>query len=484
MEDRNILSSFYANICYYFSGKCSGKCALVKKHKEHLQTEGDFSIVLNLKAQQKHAHINMHNNEHVCQCECTKFSVSADSGEDGNLEPEKVSKNLVKLSDGWSLKLLQCSVHNDRLCLFLNRLHTFKTVLFSVLAQETVYGKLPNNYKKVVLTQDCLKDAELMMNLTDYRRNLVRNVLVNLLTETGHLVNIDVDSEASYCGDWQYHLSSKPTEANHANVLIYCGTVSVNTKNGKGGNAVTTDYLRQRSKELKEMSRQKHGPQVDNDPKWEAFFNKIGEASLKIDLLSIRPSRSFSVNFTNGSQETSRNAHFILYNCARLSAIQEKYEKKCSENIYPSLVPLESVDLSLLTKEEEWDLLTNYLLMYPHVLQSTIEFIDKGKPLPNLLCQFLFSLCGCYSSYYRRVRVLTESRDHLLPVMFARLYLIKAVECVIHNALRLLGIEPNLTSKSSFSNTNFILTKFKLCCQKLMKWKGNNILTYLCYNSK
>ncbi|GLH00257.1 Protein of unknown function [Gryllus bimaculatus] len=357
MEDRNILSSFYANICYYFSGKCSGKCALVKKHKEHLQTEGDFSIVLNLKAQQKHAHINMHNNEHVCQCECTKFSVSADSGEDGNLEPEKVSKNLVKLSDGWSLKLLQCSVHNDRLCLFLNRLHTFKTVLFSVLAQETVYGKLPNNYKKVVLTQDCLKDAELMMNLTDYRRNLVRNVLVNLLTETGHLVNIDVDSEASYCGDWQYHLSSKPTEANHANVLIYY-------------------------------------------------------------------------------------AHFILYNCARLSAIQEKYEKKCSENIYPSLVPLESVDLSLLTKEEEWDLLTNYLLMYPHVLQSTIEFIDKGKPLPNLLCQFLFSLCGCYSSYYRRVRVLTESRDHLLPVMFARLYLIKAVECVIHNALRLLGIEP------------------------------------------
>ncbi|GLH00256.1 DALR anticodon-binding domain-containing protein 3 [Gryllus bimaculatus] len=426
MEDRNILSSFYANICYYFSGKCSGKCALVKKHKEHLQTEGDFSIVLNLKAQQKHAHINMHNNEHVCQCECTKFSVSADSGEDGNLEPEKVSKNLVKLSDGWSLKLLQCSVHNDRLCLFLNRLHTFKTVLFSVLAQETVYGKLPNNYKKVVLTQDCLKDAELMMNLTDYRRNLVRNVLVNLLTETvRHPI---VVTGSIIC----------PLNLLRQIMLMFSSIVELFLLILR----MAKEEMQQRSKELKEMSRQKHGPQVDNDPKWEAFFNKIGEASLKIDLLSIRPSRSFSVNFTNGSQETSRNAHFILYNCARLSAIQEKYEKKCSENIYPSLVPLESVDLSLLTKEEEWDLLTNYLLMYPHVLQSTIEFIDKGKPLPNLLCQFLFSLCGCYSSYYRRVRVLTESRDHLLPVMFARLYLIKAVECVIHNALRLLGIEP------------------------------------------
>ncbi|XP_069704822.1 kinesin-like protein KLP2 isoform X2 [Periplaneta americana] len=94
--------------------------------------------------------------------------------------------------------------------------------------------------------------------------------------------------------------------------------------------------------------------------------------------------------------------------------------------------------------EEEWELIFTYLLSYPNVLHMAVKDVEQGKVAPNLVCSFVMALCSCFSIYYRRIRILTEPRNQLLPVMFARLYLLQGIQQVLHNALNLLGITPVL----------------------------------------
>ncbi|CAG2057783.1 unnamed protein product, partial [Timema podura] len=89
---------------------------------------------------------------------------------------------------------------------------------------------------------------------------------------------------------------------------------------------------------------------------------------------------------------------------------------------------------------EEWTLLCKHLLFYPNILENSVRDVESGIIEPQLLSRFLMSLCANFSIYYRRVRILTEPRNHLLPVMFARLYLLKGIEQVLHNALKIMDI--------------------------------------------
>ena len=41
----------------------------------------------------------------------------------------------------------------------------------------------------------------------------------------------------------------------------------------------------------------------------------------------------------------------MLYNCARLSAIQQQFEDKVKTGYYPPLIPFDQVDFALLSRE-------------------------------------------------------------------------------------------------------------------------------------
>ncbi|XP_023725854.1 DALR anticodon-binding domain-containing protein 3 [Cryptotermes secundus] len=190
------------------------------------------------------------------------------------------------------------------------------------------------------------------------------------------------------------------------------------------------------------MAMHKYGDLIQPEPWWE----NLGDAAVRIDLLHVKPSHTVCLNLVkegNGIQESSnKGAVFILYNCARLATILRQFEEKVQLGYYPQLIPYEEVDFLLLSKDEEWDLMFSYLLSYPSMLQSSVQNVEHGKVAPHLVCSFVMAMCSCFSVYYRRVRILTESRNQLLPVMFARLYLLRSVQQVLHNALSLLGIRP------------------------------------------
>ncbi|ELU00657.1 hypothetical protein CAPTEDRAFT_128140, partial [Capitella teleta] len=132
---------------------------------------------------------------------------------------------------------------------------------------------------------------------------------------------------------------------------------------------------------------------------------------------------------------------FVMYNCARLSTLFSNFEKAVEEGVYPALPPVSEIDFSTLKEEDEWGLVFNYVLIYPDLIENCV-LLNRGQAHCHKVCQFLQDFCRDLSSYYCRTHVLGESRPHLYPLMFARLYLLKSVFRVLSNGLALLGLQP------------------------------------------
>ncbi|XP_020605476.1 DALR anticodon-binding domain-containing protein 3-like isoform X3 [Orbicella faveolata] len=119
-------------------------------------------------------------------------------------------------------------------------------------------------------------------------------------------------------------------------------------------------------------------------------------AVIKLEILSAAPNSEVKIDLCETSREF-RQAAFVLYNCARLSKLFQNFEENVHKGIYPALPPVNDVDFNLLHDQ---------------------------------ICCFLFNLSHKFSAYYGRVHILGESKQHLFPTMFARLYLMKTLQQV------------------------------------------------------
>ncbi|CAH2046877.1 unnamed protein product, partial [Iphiclides podalirius] len=184
------------------------------------------------------------------------------------------------------------------------------------------------------------------------------------------------------------------------------------------------ELIRLRQNELTLIAQHKYGVRVSTDCKWKEFIAHLGESAVTFELLQTKPSSAVKINF-DASSGSSKGAAFVLYNCARLETIIRTYNERVNDGTYPPLPDFEETDFSLLIQEEEWCLIFNYILGLPLLLKSCVEVNEHTFEFrPHLLCGFLSSMVKLISQYYRKTRVLTEPRKHLLPVMFARLHML------------------------------------------------------------
>lgn len=113
--------------------------------------------------------------------------------------------------------------------------------------------------------------------------------------------------------------------------------------------------------------------------------------------------------------------------------------------------------------QKEWILVFKYVMNFPVIVKESMLHLQEGKPSPHLLCSFLFAFARTISSYYRSTKILLvrfslifffsktqiilpvilclqEAKPNLLPLVHARIYLIKAVQRILLAALELLDI--------------------------------------------
>ncbi|XP_071816552.1 DALR anticodon-binding domain-containing protein 3-like [Apostichopus japonicus] len=201
--------------------------------------------------------------------------------------------------------------------------------------------------------------------------------------------------------------------------------------------------------ELREASAVKYGDEVQDNEDEIKKRRTLAKAAIKFDILSTALGSTVKIDMSpKDLNAESRPGVFVLYNYARLSTLFKKFDHQVEAGIYPPLPPVEEVSFSCLRENEEWKLLLHYVMQFPDLVAETLGNIftitqgSRCNLYPNKVCRFLYSLSRDLSVYYSRTHILVEPRPHLIPIIHARLYLLKTVMRVMEDALRLLDIEP------------------------------------------
>ncbi|XP_028414459.1 uncharacterized protein LOC114537597 [Dendronephthya gigantea] len=206
------------------------------------------------------------------------------------------------------------------------------------------------------------------------------------------------------------------------------------------------ELLRIRTKQVKQSYLLKYGPVV-NDISWTQTITKMAVSVIKLEILLVPSNFQVKLDVTesNDVPPSCRQALFVLYNCARLAKILEKYQYEIDQGTYPPLPHVKDIDFSLLKDQIEWELVLKYVANYPIIVNNVASSVKNPSGLirctSSKIPQFLVSLSQAISSYYSRVRILVKPQEHLYPVIFAKLYLIKSLHQVMENALHLLNID-------------------------------------------
>lgn len=190
-----------------------------------------------------------------------------------------------------------------------------------------------------------------------------------------------------------------------------------------------------------------------------AFFHRCNPNVEKGELMSSVDSLAMSkVTFeVLGSKQSARasirkvedyegkGGLFVQYTSARLSALLAKYDAEVQNGKYPALCPMDEADFSCLDSDLEWKLWHSldacHWLLENNRLPST-EVGVRVEVNSQRLCEEAVALCSAFSAYYSKMRVLVEPREHLMKMLMARLWLVKAVQKTLHRMMQRLDLSP------------------------------------------
>ncbi|VVC32133.1 Aminoacyl-tRNA synthetase, class Ia, anticodon-binding,DALR anticodon binding [Cinara cedri] len=320
-------------------------------------------------------------------------------------------QNLVeKLME--NLKVIErCLCSSDSMLIWLKKeIWTF-TVIKEILDSGYKYGSSEehNNIVISVNTDTCNN------LITHLRIELLKDAVQNLAKLNGCVVGSDGISL----------LVSSKSNLNTSNLLLLCGNVACNM--------TAKEYKQQKKDAISKMSANRIG---SNDYPTD-IISKLCHTSIVYELLSVRHNKVVNIEFNKSNKD---NGIFIMYNYSRLYQVWTAYEKGVIENRYASLPNFDSINFGLLNSEEEWILILNHLSAYPSVIQESVKYLLSGSVDVHRLCKFLLDMSSAVSLFYHRKHILTDPISNLLPLMYARLYLVKTSIQVYENIFQLLGI--------------------------------------------
>ncbi|XP_033208405.1 DALR anticodon-binding domain-containing protein 3 [Belonocnema kinseyi] len=404
---------------------------IIKVNSENLLQNGEVSFLSNLRVWR--GYVSCHLNDDLEPKNILDHYLGSKNFDFKHLTDEEVGqetfKRLVSKSKEWSLQINSCSLKKERVCLFLNRPQILSLAIKTAVKNGHSYGKKALVNECFTLKMQVDKGSE----LTNQRLHFLKDVTENILRLQGYGV-----SEEN--GDHNYILTTKSEgiiEGNYKKIV--CGVVKNLELNSKETSLTWKSYLCSKKEKLLELNAHKYKTENKEMGDYNEDIEEIARTVIKFELLSVKPSRAVFLKNVATSDDTMKGAAFILYNTARIKAILNKYTEKELDGNYPKLSNIEDVDFSCLNQEEEWELVYNFILQYPEMVQSCIKHKSSFEICPQYVSSFLSRLCQQFSAFYRRSRVLVEGYSHLMPTVMARIYMLQALLVVLENALAIFG---------------------------------------------
>lgn len=149
---------------------------------------------------------------------------------------------------------------------------------------------------------------------------------------------------------------------------------------------------------------------------------KIALGALNYFLLSAAPTKDMIFNPAESLSFNGNTGPYLQYMGARISSILRKYG---------NTEGLKNADLSLLSLDDEWE-----IIKLIHIFPEIVE--EAGQELnPSLLASYIYDLAKKFSKYYHDYPVLNNGNKSLVA---ARAALCSAVRQVFENCFSLIGI--------------------------------------------
>jgi DALR anticodon binding domain len=413
----HLTKTFSKDLSRYLSRSDSDCVKLIKFHDTG---SFDFSFPISLKIWFNYAK--------VTRDDTGKFqdNVLLFATDDPTTNINQAMEKLKSSSTSWVLLVQSLEIKNYRCQITINKAGTYKTFLNEL--SET-YGR---RRKAEDETLSLEIDSDVSTLITQYRLNVVKEVVKNLLSYSKFVVVNDpsiakhkilVTSKSNLIKD-DLRLDRK---------LLTCGAV-IDPATKKISQEAAKDYLRKRSEDMHLISIHKYGVRVKNDEAFKELVDRLGRNAVTLDLLEVKQSAAVTLH------PNAKHA-FIMYNSARLETLMEKFELKVAEGYYKELPNITDIDTSLLKENEEWDLL-KLLLSFPDVIDLAIDDLPNGRISLHLIHKYISALIYTFSIYYRRVRLLTENRNQLMPTLHAKIHFLRVVQRILNESLAIFSIEP------------------------------------------
>ncbi|XP_030762211.1 DALR anticodon-binding domain-containing protein 3 [Sitophilus oryzae] len=334
-----------------------------------------------------------------------------------------ILKNLVKVE---KIEIIDNHAH-----IFLDRFFVYKSNMKDLFNENRPHGKyeLFNKHIELEIDENIEQNDINNLNLSLLRLYILKSVTANLLKLT--------TSEKVSGNATTIYLS---LNRKNKNPHITCGPV-INKNGVKDMEYLASDLFKRRAIDMEMVARHRYRVSANYNSDVVKYFYKLGVSSVTVELLSNKPHKPIKVSLKCLS-DVNKGPSFIFYNCARLAVLLKEFDKNVEKGIYPKLPEIEDVDFSLLNQPEEWELFYGYILQFPNVVKNCIRDIEKEFLNVQNLITYLCNMCSVYSVYYRRIRILTNPREHLFSVLHSRIYLLKSLQYVFHKALEILNIDP------------------------------------------
>jgi arginyl-tRNA synthetase len=192
------------------------------------------------------------------------------------------------------------------------------------------------------------------------------------------------------------------------------GTEIMSTR--KGTVVFLDDVIEQAVQRTKDIIAEKN-PEL---PNVDEVAEQVGTGAVVFSQIAVRRNKDIVFSFEDVLNFDGHTGPFLQYNHARLCSLLRKYGR-----------PVETdIDCAVLADPEETRLAL-LLHEYPRMVHTVAETCE-----PMTLAAYLIELVDLYSSYYHRVRIMTD--DEALTQ--ARILLSAAIREVLRDGLYLLGL--------------------------------------------
>ncbi|XP_011138873.1 uncharacterized protein LOC105182838 [Harpegnathos saltator] len=405
-----------------------------KVNNRNLAVNGEFYFINNFNAWKRFV---------LCDRNCatilqhfTHIHDTRGNNTDANVSKE-VFEQLLSKSGDWPIRIQRCSLQKEKICVYLNRMDVIPNIIKTAISCDNTFGRIIANDKVFNLRYQ----SDTKSDLTTQRLRLIRSIIAKVMDLHGYRIS-DED-----CNDKYIFTSRSKGSIEDGYERYVCGVVKNIQSNTKEIHATWEQCIKDRMDYLNNNYHYMFNCEEneDNVEKY-LILCDMAHAIIIFDLISVAPRQPVVIEYNICKSSTyirnTKGASFVLYNTARIARIIAKYNMMVLCGEFPPLPNIDDVDFSQLQQEEEWELIYNFIFGYPQMLQNCLRYKPNFQIYPQVICTFLSELCQKFSSYYGKTKILMGGSVHLAPKMFARLYMLQALQVVLSNALSILDIKP------------------------------------------